>query len=154
MFLISLVVKLLNHFLSRLSSRLFNSTIIYEPPYYISGPLLAHTKFNICTWDESEQMMLVAHRRMVLRPLEFADCLSDNPWFRQNLHEHEMVLEDAHKNIKNIESQCRELIQCSRSKLHILHKFNFGGVQDSRTSALESCQQARVISNRQLTQLI
>ncbi|VDK84974.1 unnamed protein product [Onchocerca ochengi] len=51
---------------------------------------------------------------MVLRPLEFADCLSDSPWFRQNLREHESVLENAHKNIKNIETQCRELIQCTR----------------------------------------
>ncbi|EJW80905.1 hypothetical protein WUBG_08186, partial [Wuchereria bancrofti] len=51
---------------------------------------------------------------MVLRPLEFADCLSDTPWFRQNLREHESVLEDAHKNIKNIEIQCRELIHCTR----------------------------------------
>uniref|UniRef100_A0A9J2Q8M0 BAR domain-containing protein n=1 Tax=Ascaris lumbricoides TaxID=6252 RepID=A0A9J2Q8M0_ASCLU len=58
---------------------------------------------------------------MVLRPLEFADCLSDSPWFRQNLHEHESVLEDAHKNIKNIESQCRELIQCTR-KLSIAQR--------------------------------
>lgn len=51
---------------------------------------------------------------MVLRPLEFADCLSDSPWFRQNLHEHEIVLDEAHKNIKKIESQCRELIQCTQ----------------------------------------
>ncbi|VDM98273.1 unnamed protein product [Thelazia callipaeda] len=58
---------------------------------------------------------------MVLRPLEFADCLSDSPWFRQNLHEHESVLEDAHKTIKNIEIQCRELIQCTR-KLSIAQR--------------------------------
>lgn len=57
---------------------------------------------------------------MVLRPLEFADCLSDSPWFRQNLREHENVLEDAHKNIKNIEIQCRELIQCTKSKFYIV----------------------------------
>ncbi|MFH4975696.1 hypothetical protein AB6A40_002405 [Gnathostoma spinigerum] len=51
---------------------------------------------------------------MGLRPLEFADCLSDSPWFRQNLHEHESVLEEAHRNIETIESQCRDLIKCTK----------------------------------------
>uniref|UniRef100_A0A1I7XJQ0 Rho GTPase-activating protein 26 n=1 Tax=Heterorhabditis bacteriophora TaxID=37862 RepID=A0A1I7XJQ0_HETBA len=51
---------------------------------------------------------------MVLKPLEFSDCISDSPWFRQNLHEHENALDDAYKSIKNIETQCRELISCTR----------------------------------------
>ncbi|KAE9421150.1 hypothetical protein Angca_008094 [Angiostrongylus cantonensis] len=51
---------------------------------------------------------------MVLKPLEFSECIADTPWFRQNLHEHEVVLEDAYKSIKNIETQCRELISCTR----------------------------------------
>ncbi|WKY00969.1 hypothetical protein Q1695_015181 [Nippostrongylus brasiliensis] len=51
---------------------------------------------------------------MVLKPLEFSECIADTPWFRQNLHEHETALEDAYKSIKNIETQCRELISCTR----------------------------------------
>ncbi|VDN52990.1 unnamed protein product [Dracunculus medinensis] len=51
---------------------------------------------------------------MVLQPLEFADCLADSPWFRQNLHEHEVILEETHKNIKTIELLCRDLVQCTR----------------------------------------
>uniref|UniRef100_A0A8R1YCM9 Rho GTPase-activating protein 26 n=1 Tax=Pristionchus pacificus TaxID=54126 RepID=A0A8R1YCM9_PRIPA len=51
---------------------------------------------------------------MVLKPLEFSDCISDSPWFRQNLHDHEQVLDDAYKNIKLIEAQCRELINCNK----------------------------------------
>ncbi|GMT19098.1 hypothetical protein PFISCL1PPCAC_10395, partial [Pristionchus fissidentatus] len=51
---------------------------------------------------------------MVLKPLEFSDCISDSPWFRQNLHDHETALEDAYKNIKLIEAQCRELINCNK----------------------------------------
>ncbi|VDP14303.1 unnamed protein product [Heligmosomoides polygyrus] len=54
---------------------------------------------------------------MVLKPLEFSECLADTPWFRQNLHEHEVALEDAYKSIKNIETQCRELISCTRTLL-------------------------------------
>uniref|UniRef100_A0A914VZW4 Rho GTPase-activating protein 26 n=1 Tax=Plectus sambesii TaxID=2011161 RepID=A0A914VZW4_9BILA len=53
-------------------------------------------------------------RKMVLKPLEFSDCLSDSPWFRQNLHGHEYVLDTAYKNIKNIETQCRELIAAAK----------------------------------------
>ncbi|KIH57134.1 hypothetical protein ANCDUO_12676 [Ancylostoma duodenale] len=52
---------------------------------------------------------------MVLKPLEFSECIADTPWFRQNLHEHEVALEDAYKSIKNIETQCRELISCTRN---------------------------------------
>uniref|UniRef100_A0A1I7ZTU1 BAR domain-containing protein n=1 Tax=Steinernema glaseri TaxID=37863 RepID=A0A1I7ZTU1_9BILA len=59
---------------------------------------------------------------MVLKPLEYSECLSDSPWFRQNLHEHENVLEDTYKNIKNIEAQCRELIQCTKSESLCLRK--------------------------------
>ncbi|KAK6742410.1 hypothetical protein RB195_009965 [Necator americanus] len=58
---------------------------------------------------------------MVLKPLEFSECIADTPWFRQNLHEHEVALEDAYKSIKNIETQCRELISCTR-KLSLAQK--------------------------------
>lgn len=51
---------------------------------------------------------------MVLRALEFSDSISDSPWFRQNLHDHEVALEDAFKNIKLIENQCKELIACTK----------------------------------------
>ncbi|CAB3402759.1 unnamed protein product [Caenorhabditis bovis] len=51
---------------------------------------------------------------MVLRALEFSDCISDSPWFRQNLHDHEVALDEAYKNIKIIENQCRELITCTK----------------------------------------
>ncbi|CAI4230683.1 unnamed protein product [Auanema sp. JU1783] len=51
---------------------------------------------------------------MGLKPLEFSDCISDSPWFRQNLYEHEMALDEAYKSMKNIEHQCRELITCTR----------------------------------------
>ncbi|CAI5445513.1 unnamed protein product [Caenorhabditis angaria] len=51
---------------------------------------------------------------MVLRALEFSDSISDSPWFRQNLHDHEVALDDAFKNIKTIENQCKELILCTK----------------------------------------
>ncbi|CAD6188223.1 unnamed protein product [Caenorhabditis auriculariae] len=51
---------------------------------------------------------------MVLKPLEFSHCITDSPWFRQSLREHEQTLEDANKNIKNIENHCRELLSCTK----------------------------------------
>ncbi|PIC42237.1 hypothetical protein B9Z55_009379 [Caenorhabditis nigoni] len=51
---------------------------------------------------------------MVLRALEFSDSISDSPWFRQNLHDHEVALDDAFKNIKLIENQCKDLIACTK----------------------------------------
>lgn len=54
---------------------------------------------------------------MVLKPLEFSDCLTDNPWFRQNLAEHEAALEKAYKTIKLLEHQCREMVNAAHSKL-------------------------------------
>lgn len=53
---------------------------------------------------------------MGLKPLEFSDCISDSPWFRQNLREHEVALDEAYKNIKRIETQCRDLIICNKRK--------------------------------------
>lgn len=53
---------------------------------------------------------------MVLKPLEFSDCLTDNPWFRQNLAEHEAALEKSYKTIKLLEHQCREMITAAHSK--------------------------------------
>lgn len=53
---------------------------------------------------------------MVLKPLEFSDALSDSPWFRQNLHEHEQALDETAKSIKLIADHCRKLISCMRSK--------------------------------------
>jgi ElaB/YqjD/DUF883 family membrane-anchored ribosome-binding protein len=51
---------------------------------------------------------------MVLKPLEFSDALSDSPWFRQNLHEHEQALDETAKSIKLIGDHCRKLISCMR----------------------------------------
>ncbi|VDP35413.1 unnamed protein product [Soboliphyme baturini] len=53
---------------------------------------------------------------MVLRPLEFADCLADSPWFRANLHEHECSLQRSYKTIKLLENQCRELVSAAHKK--------------------------------------
>lgn len=69
-------------------------------------------------WSASRHLL---SRTMVLKPLEFSECLADTPWFRQNLHEHEVALEDAYKSIKNIETQCRELISCTRSSFQTAH---------------------------------
>ena len=43
-----------------------------------------------------------AHKKMGLLPLEFADCLLDSPYFRENLRAHEKQLDQTSADIKGI----------------------------------------------------
>ena len=54
---------------------------------------------------------------MGLQPLEFRDCLTDSPYFRDKLHAHEKELERTSKNIKALISECKELISAAKSRL-------------------------------------
>ncbi|XP_062513890.1 rho GTPase-activating protein 26-like [Corticium candelabrum] len=47
---------------------------------------------------------------MVLRPLEFTDCLHDSPFFRENLQAHEKELENTSEAIKGLLRECRHLL--------------------------------------------
>ena len=53
---------------------------------------------------------------MGLKPLEFVDCLSDSPYFRENLHVYERELERTSKSIKGLVSECKGLLQAAKSK--------------------------------------
>ena len=43
-----------------------------------------------------------ASKKMGLLPLEFADCLLDSPYFRENLRAHEKQLDQTSADIKGI----------------------------------------------------
>uniref|UniRef100_A0A915M366 BAR domain-containing protein n=1 Tax=Meloidogyne javanica TaxID=6303 RepID=A0A915M366_MELJA len=58
---------------------------------------------------------------MQLKPLEFSECLTDSPFFRQNLHKHEIALEQTSKKIKDVEQQCRKILSYS-TKLSLAQK--------------------------------
>ncbi|KAL3879823.1 hypothetical protein ACJMK2_032103 [Sinanodonta woodiana] len=51
---------------------------------------------------------------MVLRPLEFKDCLTDSLVFRQNLEQHEKELERTSKAIKSMINDGKELLAATR----------------------------------------
>ena len=53
---------------------------------------------------------------MGLHPLEFSDCLTDSPYFRENLHAHEKELERTSKAIKNLINECKDLMNAAKSK--------------------------------------
>ena len=38
----------------------------------------------------------------VLQPLEFSDCYSDSPWFRQSVQEHEESIVRTNNEIKGL----------------------------------------------------
>jgi len=52
---------------------------------------------------------------MGLEPLEFSECLTDSPFFREKLHAHEKELARTSKAIKGLISQCKDLLQAANS---------------------------------------
>lgn len=53
---------------------------------------------------------------VVLPPLEFTECLSDSPYFRENLHKHERELEKTNQQIKRIIKEVKDLLAAARRK--------------------------------------
>ncbi|XP_066246959.1 rho GTPase-activating protein 26 isoform X1 [Euwallacea similis] len=51
---------------------------------------------------------------VVLPPLEFTECLSDSPYFRENLHKHERELEKTNQQIKRIIKEVKDLLAAAR----------------------------------------
>lgn len=54
---------------------------------------------------------------MGLLPLEFTDCLTDSPYFRENLHAHERELDKTSQQIKGLIKEVKDLLAAARSKL-------------------------------------
>lgn len=51
-----------------------------------------------------------------LQPLEFTDCLTDSPHFRENLHRHEKELEKTSQQIKRLIKEVKDLLSAAKSK--------------------------------------
>lgn len=51
-----------------------------------------------------------------LPPLEFTECLSDSPYFRENLHKHEKELEKTNQHIKRIIKEIKDLLAAAKRK--------------------------------------
>lgn len=76
---------------------------------------------------------------VVLPPLEFTECLTDSPYFRENLHRHERELEKTNQHIKRIIKEVKDLLtaakqlgRAQRSFAECLKGFTFecvGGTQ-------------------------
>ena len=63
---------------------------------------------------------------MPLLPLEFVDCLSDSPYFRENLHAHEKELESTSSQIKVLIKQVNQLLEAAKGRLiHLLPMFTY-----------------------------
>ena len=55
---------------------------------------------------------------MGLMPLEFTDCLTDSPYFREILHSHERELERTNNSIKSLTKEVKELIGAAKSEFY------------------------------------
>jgi len=51
-----------------------------------------------------------------LKPLEFTDCLTDSPYFRENLHYHERELEKTSQQIKRLVKEVKDLLLAAKSE--------------------------------------
>ena len=52
--------------------------------------------------------------RQCLLPLELADCLTDSPYFRQNLHAYEKELENTSSSIKSLVKDIKEVLDAAK----------------------------------------
>ena len=55
---------------------------------------------------------------MGLLPIEFTECLSDSPYFRENLHAHERELDQTSSQIKQLIREVKELVSAAKSTIH------------------------------------
>lgn len=51
-----------------------------------------------------------------LPPLEFTECMSDSPYFRENLHKHEKELDHTSHQIKRIIKEIKDLLYAAKRK--------------------------------------
>ena len=60
---------------------------------------------------------------MGLHPLEFSECFTDSPHFREKVHSHEKELERTSKAIKALIAEVKELIRAARGIFMLIYTF-------------------------------
>lgn len=55
-----------------------------------------------------------------LQPLEFTDCITDSPYFRENLHAHERELQKTSQQIKRLIKEVKDLLNAAKREFCIL----------------------------------
>ncbi|XP_044597398.1 rho GTPase-activating protein 26-like isoform X2 [Cotesia glomerata] len=75
-----------------------------------------------------------------LKPLEFTDCLTDSPFFRENLHYHERELDKTSQQIKRLIKEVKELLvaaknlsRAQRAFSKTLQNFSFECIGETQT---------------------
>ncbi|OAD62359.1 Rho GTPase-activating protein 26 [Eufriesea mexicana] len=75
-----------------------------------------------------------------LKPLEFTDCLTDSPYFRENLHYHERELEKTSQQIKRLIKEVKDLLlaaknlsRAQRTFSKTLQNFSFECIGETQT---------------------
>ncbi|XP_066591745.1 rho GTPase-activating protein 26-like [Prorops nasuta] len=75
-----------------------------------------------------------------LKPLEFTDCFTDSPYFRENLHYHERELEKTSQQIKRLIKEVKDLLlaaknlsRAQRAFSKTLQNFSFECIGETQT---------------------
>ena len=58
--------------------------------------------------------MVKSDDKMGLMPLEYKDCITDSPYFRQKLHSHEKELDRTSQAIKVLTKEVKELVAAAK----------------------------------------
>lgn len=53
-----------------------------------------------------------------LPPLEFTECITDSPRFRDNLHKHEKELENTSQQIKKLIKEVKDLLTAAKREFY------------------------------------
>ena len=53
-------------------------------------------------------------------PLEYKDCITDSPYFRQKLHAHEKELDRTSHAIKTLTKEVKELVHAARGVYFVI----------------------------------
>lgn len=62
---------------------------------------------------------------MGLLPLEFTDCLTNSPYFRENLHAHEKELERTSQSIKVLIKEVKDLLTAAKREFNLIFQIFF-----------------------------
>lgn len=62
-----------------------------------------------------------------LPPLEFTECMSDSPHFRENLHKHEKELENTNQQIKRLIKEVKDLLTAAKREFYQRYLIGFSG---------------------------
>jgi hypothetical protein len=84
---------------------------------WLSNVLASEEVGYVCVNSNGVLLVYRWNMGVGLQPLEFSDCLTDSPYFREKLHTHEKELERTSQQIKGLVKEVKDLLSAAKRKL-------------------------------------